>query len=83
MMTIQDAVRLVIEASEKGKGGEIFILDMGEPVNIKDLALDILKKAGKKQEIKIIGMRPGETIGEKLWLEEEKPKKIGKFYVIR
>lgn len=83
MMTIQDAVRLVIEASEKGKGGEIFILDMGDPINIKDLALDILKKAGKKQDIKIIGMRPGETLGEKLWLEEEKPKKIGKFYVIR
>jgi FlaA1/EpsC-like NDP-sugar epimerase len=83
MMTITEAIRLVIEASEKGKGGEIFILDMGKPVNIKDLAIEILKKAGKDPKIKIIGVRPGETMGERLWLEEEKPKKIGKFYVIR
>ena len=61
MMTIPEAVGLVIEAAETGKGGEIFCLDMGKPVNIYDLAVEILGKAGKS-EIKEIGMRAGETL---------------------
>lgn len=83
MMTIPEAVGLVIEAAETGKGGEIFCLEMGKPVNIYDLALEILGKAGSDVGIKEIGMRPGETLEERLWLSEEKPEKIGNFYVIK
>jgi len=82
MMTIEEAVQLVIEASVIGEAGSIYILDMGEPVNIKDLAIKILEKSGKPQNIQMIGIRPGETLSEKLWLDEEKPEKKGKFYVI-
>jgi len=83
MMTIPEAVGLVIEATETGKGGEIFCLEMGKPVNIYELALSILEKSGKSLDIKEIGMRPGETLTERLWLEEEKPEKVGNFYIIR
>lgn len=83
-MTIEEAVSLVIEAGQNGKGGEIFILDMGQPVNILNLAKDILKKSGKDIEIKEIGMREGETLTESLMFEEEKIKAIkkDKFYII-
>ncbi len=84
-MTIPEAVELVIEAAEQGSGGEVFILDMGKQVNILGLAKDILQKADSPAGIKIIGLRPGETLDEKLMtLEEEKvAEKIGKFFVIR
>lgn len=82
MMSIPEAVNLVIQASNLGKGGECFILNMGEQVNILDLAEKILNKKGK---IKMIGIRPGETLDEKLMtIEEEKLSiKIGNFYVLR
>lgn len=82
MMTIPEAVNLVIEASQLGKGGECFILDMGEQVNVLELAKQILGKKGG--EIKMIGMRPGETLDEKLMTEEEEKiaTKEGNFYVI-
>ena len=82
LMSIPEAVNLVIEASNLGKGGECFILNMGEQVNILELAEKILNKKGK---IKIIGIRPGETLDEKLMtLEEEKlSRKIGNFYVLK
>lgn len=82
MMTIPEAVNLVIKAGEMGKGGECFILNMGEQVNILDLAEKILDKKGK---IKMIGIRPGETLDEKLMsLEEEKnAKKVGNFYILK
>lgn len=82
MMTIPEAVELVIQASEKGKGGEIFILDMGEQINILDLAKKIL---GKDHEIKMIGIRKGETLDEKLMTAEEEKVAIkeDKFYVIK
>ena len=89
MMTIPDACGLVIEAAQQGKGGEVFILDMGEQVNILELALDILQKAGKNpinpNNIKLIGIRPGETLDEKLMSEEEEKlaTKQGNFYVIK
>lgn len=85
MMTIPEACELVIEAAEMGEGGEIFIMDMGEKVNIKDLALQILGKAGKPPNLKIIGMREGETMSEKLMFEEEEHKAIkrNKFYIIK
>lgn len=85
-MTIPEAVELVIEAGEKGKGGEIFILDMGKQVNIYDLATTILKDARKEDlGVKLIGIRPGETLDEKLMTESEETRasKEGKFYVIR
>lgn len=90
MMTIPEACELVIEASQQGKGGECFILDMGKQVNILDLANEILNKRPlgidptMKNPIKIIGMRPGETLDEKLMSEEEEKvvTKKGKFYVL-
>lgn len=83
-MTIPEAVNLVIEASQQGKGGEVFILDMGKQINILDLAKDILNKSGGGK-IKIIGLRPGETLDEKLMtIEEEKiAKKVGNFWIIK
>lgn len=84
-MTIPEAVNLVIEAAEKGKGGEIYILDMGEQINILNLAHDIIRKSGKRVGVKMIGIRPGETLHESLMSIEEqnKSKKVGKFYVIK
>jgi FlaA1/EpsC-like NDP-sugar epimerase len=89
-MTIPEAVNLVIKAGEEGEGGEIFILDMGEQVNILQLANKILNESKLqplpgKQDIQIIGLRPGETLDEKLMtLEEEKIAiKSGNFYIIK
>lgn len=84
-MTIQEACELVIEAAEKGKGGEIFVLDMGEQINILDLAKKIIKESRKDTEIEIIGLREGETLEEKLMSEEEEKKAIkqGKFFIIK
>ena len=84
MMTIEEAVELVLKAAEEGKGGEIFCLDMGEKVNILDLAYDILNKAGKTPVVEVIGMRPGEQLTEKLMTEEEERVAIkkDKFFII-
>jgi len=84
MMTIEEACELVIKAGETGKGGEIICLDMGEKINILDLAKDILKKANKKPAIKIVGMRPGEQLTEKLMFDEEEKVAIkkGNFFII-
>lgn len=84
MMTIPEAVNLVIKAAEEGKGGEIFILRMGEPVNILKLAQEILKKSGKDVGTKIIGIREGETLDEKLMTEEEASSAIltDNFYIL-
>ena len=84
MMTIEEAVELVLKAAEEGRGGEIFCLDMGEKVNILDLAHQILIKANRVQEVDIIGMRPGEQLTERLMTEEEERVAIkkGKFYII-
>lgn len=83
-MTIPEAVDLVIKAGKIGKGGETFILDMGKPVKILDLAKEILKKSGKDVGVKLIGVRPGETMTEKLMTEEEEKKAIkkGQFYIL-
>lgn len=71
MMTIPQACTLVIKAASVGVGGEVFILKMGDPVNVLELAQEILKKSGKNIEVKMIGVRPGETLDEKLYTEEE------------
>lgn len=80
MMTIPQAVGLIIEATERSEGGETFILDMGERVNIYDLALKVMGK-----EPVVTGMRPGETLSEELMTLEEKliATKEGNLYVIR
>ena len=79
-MTIPEASRLVIQAGSLAKGGEIFILDMGEPVKIYDLATNMIKLSGyTENEIKIIetGIRPGEKLYEELLVSKEKnPKQV-------
>jgi FlaA1/EpsC-like NDP-sugar epimerase len=69
-MTIPEASQLVLEAAAMGKGGEIFIFDMGESVKIFDLAKNMIKLSGLKYpediDIKITGLRPGEKLYEEL-----------------
>ncbi len=75
-MTIPEACQLVLEAGAMGKGGEIYIFDMGEPVKIIDLAKKMIRLAGfipdKEIEIKIIGLRPGEKLYEELLNDSSK-----------
>lgn len=73
MMTIPEAVSLVIDAGDKGEGGEIFILDTGRKVNVLELAQEIVKKSGKNHRIDIIGVREGETLTER-WMTDEEEK---------
>lgn len=73
-MTIPEASRLVLQAGAIATGGEIFVLDMGEPVKIVDLAKNIIRLSGKKEEdigIEFTGMRPGEKLFEELLNKNE------------
>lgn len=73
-MTIPEASRLVLQAGAVATGGEIFVLDMGEPVKIVDLAKNIIRLSGKKEEdidIEFTGMRPGEKLFEELLNKNE------------
>lgn len=78
-MTIPEAVQLIFQASKLGKGGEIFVLDMGEPIKIMDLAKTMIRLAGfepeKEISIKIVGKRPGEKIFEELSTKDEEVQK--------
>ena len=74
-MTIPEAVSLVLQAGAYAKGGEIFILDMGEPVKIDDVAKNLIRLSGYtlgvNMEIKYTGLRPGEKLYEELLMKEE------------
>jgi FlaA1/EpsC-like NDP-sugar epimerase len=74
-MTIPEAVRLVLQAGALGSGGETFVLDMGEPVRIYDLACDLIRFYDMEPErdisIVFIGLRPGEKLHEALYTEAE------------
>ena len=73
-MSIPESSQLVLEAAAMGKGGEIFVLDMGEPVRIADLARDMIRLSGRgEDEIKIVytGLRPGEKLYEELLSDDE------------
>jgi FlaA1/EpsC-like NDP-sugar epimerase len=76
-MTIPEAVQLVLQASAFAAGGEVFILDMGEPVNIRHLAERLIRLRGRRVgtdvEIRVTGVRPGEKLEEELLTPEETP----------
>ncbi|HZZ80112.1 MAG TPA: nucleoside-diphosphate sugar epimerase/dehydratase [Gemmataceae bacterium] len=78
-MTIPEACQLVLQAATMGKGGELFILDMGEPVKIYDLACDLIRLSGLMPHddvpIRYTGLRPGEKLFEELSLGEEQALK--------
>jgi FlaA1/EpsC-like NDP-sugar epimerase len=77
-MTIPEAVSLVLQTGGVGKNGFSYLLDMGEPIKIIDLARQVIKFSGfvpeKEIKIKIIGARRGERLNEPLWLDEENPQ---------
>jgi FlaA1/EpsC-like NDP-sugar epimerase len=78
-MTIPEACQLVLQAGSMGTGGEIFILDMGEPVRIVDLARDLIDlsgfRVGEDIEIEYTGVRPGEKLFEELSTDSENADK--------
>ncbi|HVZ77663.1 MAG TPA: nucleoside-diphosphate sugar epimerase/dehydratase, partial [Gemmatimonadaceae bacterium] len=74
-MTIPEAVQLVLQAGAQGKGGELFMLDMGEPVKVVDLARDLIRLSGLTEgediEIQFTGIRPGEKLYEEMFFSDE------------
>jgi FlaA1/EpsC-like NDP-sugar epimerase len=74
-MTIREAAMLVLEAGLLGRGGEIFVLDMGDPIRIAELAEHLVRlsglEPGRDIEIRYRGLRPGEKLHEELWCSDE------------
>jgi FlaA1/EpsC-like NDP-sugar epimerase len=77
-MTVTEAVRLVLQAAAMGRGGEVFLLDMGEPVRVADLARQLIRLAGLKEgediELVFTGLRPGEKLHEELHSRAEQAR---------
>jgi FlaA1/EpsC-like NDP-sugar epimerase len=86
-MTIPEAVQLVIQAGAIGDSGDVFVLDMGEPVKILDLAQNMIRLSGKEPgrdiAIEVIGVRPGEKLHEELWAEGERPTPTSHAKILR
>lgn len=88
-MTIEEAVQLIIQSWTLGENGEIFVLDMGEPIKIKDLANDLIMAYGylpnKDIKVKVTGSRPGEKLFEEIVLDKEKVTKTkhDKIFVVQ
>jgi FlaA1/EpsC-like NDP-sugar epimerase len=80
-MTIPEACQLIMQAEVAGKGGEVFVLDMGEPIKIAYLAEQMIRLSGKRVgddiEIKYVGLRPGEKLHEELFHEHEQLRSTG------
>jgi FlaA1/EpsC-like NDP-sugar epimerase len=80
-MTLPEASQLVIQVGALGKGGEVFVLDIGEPIKVLDLAKELIRLSGFEPdediEIKIIGLRPGEKLFEELLTKEERSGVLG------
>ena len=74
-MTIPEAVQLVVQAGAIGGRGGVFVLDMGEPVSILELARKMIRLSGKEPDrdirIEVVGARPGEKLHEELWTEDD------------
>jgi FlaA1/EpsC-like NDP-sugar epimerase len=74
-MTIPEAVQLIVQAGAIGGRGQVYVLDMGEPVKITDLADTMIRLSGKEPgrdiAIEFVGARPGEKLHEELWAESE------------
>ena len=82
-MTIPEAAWLILDAAALGRDGDLFVLDMGEPVRIMDLARDLVRLAGRdpdSQPIEIVGLRPGEKLHEELFYDAEavEPTEVAK-----
>jgi len=76
-MTIPEAVQLIIRSATLGSGGEVFVLEMGEPVRILELAHTMVELSGLREdeiEIEIVGRRPGEKLHEALFNPHERPQ---------
>ena len=86
-MTIPEAITLILESAKMGKGKEIYILDMGEPMKLRDLAQQMIRLSGFEPgvdiEIKYTGIRPGEKMFEELWTDKEKPEKTSHSKILK
>jgi FlaA1/EpsC-like NDP-sugar epimerase len=86
-MTIPEAVQLIIQAGAIGESGDVFVLDMGDPVKILDLAQNMIRLSGKEPgrdvAIEVIGVRPGEKLHEELWADGEEPAPTSHAKILR
>jgi FlaA1/EpsC-like NDP-sugar epimerase len=85
-MTIPEAAWLILDAAALGRNGDLFVLDMGEPVRVVDLARDLIRLAGRdpdSQPIETVGLRPGEKLHEELFYDEEQVEPTSSAKVLR